>query len=191
MNTLDRLEMALRRLPHITYVGYGEHDDTLVVQVLADRDADGEAVRWESERLCEAHLDRRFVVESAGPRRPARIRLLDVEVGNEDGVVVYLGFDGICTAGRSDGADHPTAAAAATFEALEGFGAAVPFRVDAAALFEHDAGDGVMVVLGSDKVGPRYGVAAGSNVAQAGARATLHALNRYLATQPLFAAASA
>ena len=64
----------------------------------------------------------------------------------------------------------------------------MPFRVEAAALFEHQVGEGVMIVLGSDDESPRYGVAGGADAVHAGARATLHALNRYLSTQTLRAA---
>ena len=67
----------------------------------------------------------------------------------------------------------------------QALGADVPFQVEAAALFEHVLGEGVMLVFGSEHAGQRYGVAAGASVEQAAVRATLHALNRYLATQTL------
>lgn len=187
MSTLDRLELALRRLPDVEYVGFGEHASTLVVQVLAASSTDIEALRRNSRRVCETHLDRGFVLELPQSGRPSRIRLLDVQTPHSDEVVVHLGFNGVYTSGRSRGSD-PVAAASATFEALTELGADVPFRVEAAALFEHQVGEGVMVVLGSDDESPRYGVAGGSDAAQAGARATLHALNRYLSTQNLRAA---
>lgn len=186
MSSLDRLELALRRLADVQYVGFGEHASTLVVQVLAAPTADPELLRRDCRHLCEANLDGGFVLELPQSGRPSRIRLLDVETPQADEVVVHLGFNGVYTSGRSRGSD-PTAAASATFEALAGLGADVPFRVEAAAVFEHQVGEGVMIVLGSDD-GPRYGVAGGSDAVQAGARATLHALNRYLSTQTLRAA---
>ena len=195
MKGLDLLELELRRLPHVAFVGFTDRPDTLVVQVLALANPDPGALRHQAERACRAHLDRPFVVEIAGGTRPSRIRLLEVQLVPADGaaadsaadaveVEVRLGYEGMCTVGRARGAD-PTAAASATFEALQALGADVPFEVEAAALFEHVLGEGVMVVLGSQHSGQRYGVAAGASVEQAAVRATLHALNRYLATQTL------
>lgn len=186
MKGLDLLELELRRLPNVAYVGFTDRPDTLVVQVLALATPDPGALRIQAERACRAHLERPFVVEIAGGSRPSRIRLLDVQLVKEEEVQVEvrLGYEGMCTVGRARGND-PTAAASATFEALQALGADVPFQVEAAALFEHVLGEGVMLVLGSEHSGQRYGVAAGASIEQAAVRATLHALNRYLSTQTL------
>jgi hypothetical protein len=185
---LDLLELELRRLPQVAFVGFQDRPDTLLVQVLALGNPDPTVLRSAAERACRAHLDRPFVVEIAGGTRPSRIRLLDVQlrrdVDDDVEVEVHLGYEGVHTVGRARGGD-PTAAAVATFEALQRLGAKVPFQVEAAALFEHVLGEGVMLVLGSEHAGQRYGVAAGASVEQAAVRATLHALNRYLATQTL------
>lgn len=185
----DRLELELRRLPGVCYVAFGDVGTSTIVQIMSVPTTDLNRLRWEAERLCSTHLDGRFVLELGGSARPSRIRLLQAEVPSPSEVIVHLGYDGICTMGRSEGADPP-AAAAATFQALQKLGASVPFRVEAAAVFEHHVGEGVMLVLGSDEAGQRYGVAGGSDQAQATARATLHALNRYLSTQPFLAAAA-
>ncbi len=189
MKQLDLLELELRRLANVAFVGFDDRPDTVLVQVLALATSDPSTVRFQAERTCRMHLDRPFVVEIAGGTRPSRIRLLEVHLrGGESAeaneIEVHLGFEGLRTIGRAIGAD-PTAAASATFDALHGLGAAVPFRVEAAALFEHVLGEGVMLVLASDDAGQRYGVAAGTSVEQAAVRATLHALNRYLSTQTL------
>ena len=186
MKPLDLLELELRRLPHVAFVGFSERPDTLVVQVLALGTPDPGLLRSQAERACRAHLDQSFVVEIAGGTRPSRIRLLDVQLLGDGAVEieVRLGYEGMCTVGRAPGGD-PTAAASATFQALQALGADVPFQVEAAALFEHVLGEGVMLVLGSETSGQRYGVAAGTTIEQAAVRATLHALNRYLATQTL------
>lgn len=189
MKALDLLEFELRRLPHVAFVGLHDRQDALLVQVFALGSPDADALRHQAERVCRTHLDRPFVVDIAGGTRAARIRLLAVQVRKDDEdpgaeVEVHLGYEGVRTVGRAPG-DDPTAAAAATFQALQALGAQVPFEVEAAALFEHVLGEGVMVVLGSEQSGPRYGVAAGTSVEQAAVRATLHALNRYLATQTL------
>ena len=188
MKAIDLLELELRRLPHVAFVGFQDRPDTLLVQVLALANADPSLLRSAAERACRSHLDRPFVVELAGGTRPSRIRLLDVQlrrdVDDDVEVEVHLGYEGVHTVGRARGGD-PTAAAVATFEALQRLGAKVPFQVEAAALFEHVLGEGVMLVLGSEHAGQRYGVAAGASIEQAAVRATLHALNRYLATQTL------
>ena len=191
MKHLDVLELELRRLPNVAFVGFVDRADSTIVQVLALSAADPSALRVAAERVCRAHLDRPFVVEIASGTRPSRVRLLDVQVrtgnnGQGDEVEVHLGYEGIRTVGRAPSkAGDPMPAASATFEALQRMGAKLPFRVEAAALFEHVLGEGVMLVFASDDAGERYGVAAGANVEQAAVRATLHAFNRYLATQIL------
>ena len=193
MRPLDVLELELRRLPHVSYVGFLDRDDALVVQLLALGAPDATGLRASAERCCRSHLDRPFVVEIAGATRPTRIRIIDVrttaaedthERDTDIEIEVHLAYEGVRTVGRAKAGD-PSAAAAATFEALKRLGARVPFRVDAAALFEHTMGEGVMLVLGSSTAGDRYGVAAGETVEMAAVRATLHALNRYLSTQTL------
>jgi hypothetical protein len=193
MRPLDVLELELRRLPNVSYVGFLDRPDALVVQLLALGAPDATGLRASAERCCRSHLDRPFIVEIAGATRPTRIRLIDVrtapaedaqaaETGTE--IEVHLSYEGVRTIGRARAGD-PSAAATATFEALKRLGARIPFRVEAAALFEHTMGEGVMLVLGSSTAGERYGVAAGETVEVAAVRATLHALNRYLSTQTL------
>ena len=183
----EALESALRRRSDVVYVGFTELDSALTVQVLPVDGTDHDALRKDVQLLCEAHLCGRFVLDLGGDKRPERVRLLGVEVTPGDEVVVQLGFGGLCQTGRSTGA-APAAAVEATVEALSMLGTPVPFQMEAAALFEHAVGDGVMVVLASEDEGPRFGVASGADPALAGARATLHALNRYLATQAAVAA---
>jgi hypothetical protein len=118
------------------------------------------------------------------------VRVVDLGTDGEIGEVaseieVHLGFEGTRTIGRARPAGDPYAAAEATFDALAKLGADVPFKVEAAAAFEHALGDGVMLVFSSPVEGERYGVAAAEMVEMAAVRATLHALNRHLLTQPL------
>jgi hypothetical protein len=204
MRPLDVLELELRRLSNVSYVGFMDRQDALVVQLLALGAPDPGSLHSAAERICHAHLDRPFIVEIAGATRPTRIKIIDVRTsageddqqnhdngnGHSDAEIeVHLAYEGVRTIGRAKAGD-PSAAAAATFEALKRMGARVPFRVEAAALFEHTMGEGVMLVLGSSTAGERYGVAAGETVEMAAVRATLHALNRYLSTQTLPALAS-
>ena len=187
---LDALETELRRLRDVLFVGFRPLEETVVVQTLAVPGTDLEELRRDVLQLCEAHLGVPFVIDLGDAERPSRVRLLHVEVDPQDDVIVHLGYGGLCQSGRSNGGDPP-AAAQATFEALSNLGAPVPFHVEAAATFEHPVGEGVMVVLGSDGQGPRFGVASGASPVQAAARATLHALNRYLSTQSLVVAQGA
>lgn len=182
--TVDAAESALRRVPGVLYVANSRLDGSVVMHVLAEPTADTSALRKQATAICDSHLASPFALEVASAARRSRIQLMEVEVAADAEVVVHLGHAGLSRSGRSTGID-PTAAAEATFDALANLGAPVPFRVEAAALFEHPLGDGVMVVLGSEATSPRYGVASGDNAVQAAARATLHALNRYLATQYL------
>lgn len=187
MSSLDALELDLRRLPHVAYVGMLPRDGTMIVQLVVLGSPDPAEVRLRAEQLCRVHLDVPFAVEIAGGGRPARVQVVGVEVtGTPDDprLKVELAFEGQRTTGEAPTAD-PTGAARATFEALKNLGAAVPFDIQAAALFQHELGEGVMVILGSPDAGGRYGVAAGPTVEQAAVRATLHALNRYLAAQTL------
>ena len=184
--SVARLEAVLRRRPEVLYVGFTERGTSVLVQVLPADGTDVDALRKDVAQLCEAHLEGPFVVDLGDPARPARVRLLDVDVTDSDEVVVQLGYGGLCQSGRRPGSD-PSAAVEATFAALSNLGAPVPFHVEAAAVFEHPVGEGVMVVLGSEGEGPRFGVASGCTPALAGARAALHALNRYLATQAVVA----
>lgn len=189
MRQLDALELELRRLPNVSFVEFSERPDGLLVHVAAFGAPDFGAVRAAAEAACRARLDRPFHVELAGGSRRERVRILHVRMGSlpgaeTDDLEVHLGFQGVRTIGRARSGDAE-AAAAATFDALERLGAKVPFRVQAAAQFDHVSGEGVMLVLDSPSAGERYGVAAADTVELAAVRATLHALNRYLATQSL------
>ena len=190
MTPLDALELDLRRLPNVSFVGFMDRGDALVVQILAVGAPDPDGIRTAAERACFARLDRPFHVEIAGSSKRDRIRILDVRNLNGASpngmpeIEVHLGYEGVRTIGRAPAGDAQDAARA-TFEALKKLGARVPFTIEAAALFEHPLGEGVMLVLGSTADGERYGVAAAHSVELAAVRATLHALNRYLSTQSL------
>lgn len=193
MKQLDLLELELRALGDVSFVGFRQRPDAMLVQVLAPEARDAATLRLEVERTCQAHLDRPFVVDTAAPTRNARIRLLEVTVRDEPSpapqVEVHLAFGSCRVIGRADG-DDPSAAASATFQALQRLGASISFRVEAAALFENVVGQGVVLVLTSETDGARYGAASGTTIEQAAARATLHALNRHLSTQTLALASS-
>ncbi|MGI8794181.1 MAG: hypothetical protein ACR2H3_13580 [Acidimicrobiales bacterium] len=182
----DALELELRALPGVAYVGFLPCDGSLIVQVMVLGAPDAAETRLRAEQLCRAHLDEPFTVEIAGGSRPARVQVLSVGVTDDNGPAVEMQFslEGEKRTGRRR-PNVPSGAAEATFEALRALGANIPFEVEATALFEHTVGEGVVVILTSPQTGGRYGVAAGQSVEVAAVRATLHALNRYLAAQTL------
>lgn len=189
--SLSPLELELRRLPGVALVGFTTGDDTTVVRLFTVGDVEMPALRAEADRLCAAHLDVPVVVDIEGPPRPARVKLLHVVVTDAEDdseVEVHLAYQGVRTVGRAQSAG-PVGGAQATLDALARLGAPVPFRIEAAATFDHAGGEGVMVVLGSAQCGDRFGAAMAHGLEQAAARAALHALNRYLASQPLAATA--
>ena len=106
----------------------------------------------------------------------------DVLHARRDEVEVHLAYGGQRTIGRGDIGGGPAAAANATIDALRGLRLTVPFSVKSAASgLNGPTGDAVMVVLASEPPGMnRFGVSAGGTASEAAARATLHALNRYL-----------
>lgn len=198
----DTLELELRRLPGVVGVGYSDEGDTVVLHVLADipQAGPGELRRQVSQRA-RAHLDRPLVIEledmaaPAGPlvRYPARVRLEGVRVEKfSQELDVHLALGNRRAVGRGE-AGSPAEAAAATLEALATLGAELPFRIDAAtASLRHSPDHAVVVVLEPDERAPKlYGVARASTMEEAAARATLHALNRYLSRDAVFGPASA
>ena len=185
---LDALELELRRLPGVSFVGFDEHDGVLVVQLLAAGVSDPDDLRDRATHLSRAHVDTAVAIEiDTGPHRAPmpgeRVELLAV-LPSPDGreIEVHLAYGGQRTIGRGEIGGGPAAAAAATLDALRALRLTVPFVVKSAASGLNGAtGDGVVVVLTSQPPGlNRFGVATGASTHEASARATLHALNRYL-----------
>jgi hypothetical protein len=193
---LDTLELELRRLPGVMGIGYSDEGDTVVLHVLAEVPSTGPAeLRRQVSQRARAHLDKPLVIEledvaGRGPvRRPARVRLEGVRVDGLSGDLdVHVGLGARRVVGRGR-AGSPADAAAATLDALAELGAELPFRIDAAtAALRHSPDHAVVVVLEPDSRSPKlYGVARASTMEEAAARATLHALNRYLSRDATFA----
>jgi hypothetical protein len=187
---LDALELELRRLPGVSFVGFEEHDGVLVVQLLAPGANDIDDLRERAGHLSRAHLDTPVVIElDTGPNRdPApgeRVELLAV-LPSPDGreIEVHLAYGGKRTVGRGEIGGGSVSAAVATIDALRSLRLSVPFSVRSAASgLNGTPGDAVVVALSSEPPGVnRFGVASGNTAHEAAARATLHALNRYLST---------
>jgi len=187
-SAIDALELELRRLPGVSFVGINERDGVVVVQLLAVGITDPEDLHERAASLSRAHLETPVVIEvDGGPSRTPtageRVELLAV-LPSPDGqeIEVHVAFGGQRTIGRAPIGAGPTEAANATLEALRALRLSVPFRaISGASGLNGVAGDAVVVVLASVPPGNhRFGVATGTSAHEAAARATLHALNRYL-----------
>jgi hypothetical protein len=196
---LNSFELELRRLPDVVGVGFTDNDDGVTVHVLAPGSATVDELRHRVAQLGRVFLEQPVTVEVDDGRGPVsgsapareRIRLLAVRVvADEAEVEVHLGFQGRRTVGRGP-AGVPTGAAEATIEAIDRLGAKIPFRVQEVVSAGTPDQERVVVVLGDRDGGEtRHGVAAGSDLELVTARATLHALNRYVEDASVFHAPS-
>ena len=192
---LDALELELRRLPGIVAVGFTDEGESLVVHVLAETSpAASPELRRQVTQRARANLDRPVVIELEDVAPPpvspgrGRVRLESVQVDTfSQTLEVHVALGMRRSVGRNR-AGSPRDAAAATLEALDKLGARLPFRIDAAtATLRNGPHHAVVVVLepgdGDHKL---YGVARAPSMEEAAARATLHALNRYLTRESAF-----
>jgi hypothetical protein len=219
MSPLDDLELELRQIPGVGFMGAVETPAGLVIQLGVEPVVDGEWLLSEARRLAELHVAGSIRIELtalgeevpepgfvAEPRRGlarGRVQLLVVLPWPErDEVEVHLAHEGRRTVGRaatggtSGGLDQ---VAVATLRALDALGRPAPFQVRAVARLDQlvpaqvvsGRTDVVGVALDADPAGqvdptvvpsvtPRFGASAGRTPEEAAARATLHALNRYL-----------
>lgn len=196
--SLDELELELRRIPGVLAVGFTDEGEALVVHVLSDVAPAGAAeLRRQVSLWVRANLDRPVVIEVEDVEPPAvspergRVRLEAVRVDEfSQSLDVHLLLGTRRAVGRSE-AGSPRDAAAATLEALDRLGANLPFRIDAAtATLRNGPDHAVVVVLEPGQSAHKlYGVARAPSMEEAAARATLHALNRYLSREAAFAPA--
>jgi hypothetical protein len=189
---LDQLELELRRLPGVAGVGFSEDDGLVVVHVLAAIPDGLPSLRRQIVQRARGFVDRPLVVDvqevrigaEALPPERGRVKLIGVRIeAFTQEMEVHLAHRGVHSVGRG-AAGSPADAAGATMQALAELGAELPFRVEAAAtpVADEDTQQAVIVILEpeGDARGTRYGVARGETLEEAAARATLHALNRYL-----------
>jgi hypothetical protein len=187
---LDHLELELRRLPGVVGVGFSDEDGVLVVHVLAAVPEGLAALRRQIVQRTRVFVDRTLVIDLQEVRTRApegaergRVKLVAVRVESfSQEMEVHLAHQGIHSVGRGS-AGSPTEAVDATLQALTELGAELSFKVEAAAApVEDESQQAVIVILEpeDDARGTRYGVAKGETIEEAAARATLHALNRYL-----------
>lgn len=204
---LDTLELELRKIDGVTGVGIASEGDRLLVDVLVAGGMQPPiGLRAMAEERCRVHTNRPFVVSinglpgpeaglvpsrsetggaaSEAKRRSSRVRIDAIRLwagpGESDGVEVVLVMQGRYGAGH--GRRDVAGVASATIAALRALRIEIPFEVRAseAALPEGDAHAVVVLLEGTDSGARLYGVARARHREDAAARATLHALNRWL-----------
>lgn len=187
---LDDLELELRRLPGVVGVGFSQEDGVVIVHVQANVPHGLAALRRQIVQRARAFVDRTLVIDlqevSAGTAAAdrGRVKLVGVRVQEfTQEMEVHLAHRGVHTVGRAS-AGSPEDAVDATLQALTDLGADLPFqKIEAASASVEGAHHQAVIVIlepEDDARGTRYGVAKGDTMEEAAARATLHALNRYL-----------
>lgn len=185
----DALELELRRLPGVVGVGFSEQDGIVVVHLLAPDSAMADEIRTRAAALSKNHLSGSVSVEvddGHGPVPPSaqsRVRLLMVRRDRETGETeVHLAFGSARTVGRGQG-DMLRGAAEAVMEGLAKLGADIPYRIDEVVAIGQGGVQTVLVEMQPTRPAfdVRHGAADGPSIEEAAARATLHALNRWLA----------
>jgi hypothetical protein len=200
---LDALELELRRLPGVRAVAFRERNDLLVVQVhSAPGETEDPGLPAQATRIATRHSTVPVGVEivrwragapAAEPteRVPAgepRVVLAAVLlVPGEERLEVHLSFGEKRSVGTCTAEEGPLAAVRATVDALRAFSPALPYEAAWADTVETEQPTSrYLVAVGLYAPGTsawRYGLAAGASPVDAGARATLHALNRVLALE--------
>jgi hypothetical protein len=189
--TEDRndFELELRRLPGVAGVGFSERDGMTVVHLLAPDTDRVEEIRRRAGQLGKRHVEGPVTIElddGDGPVAPSaesRVRLLAVRRDRESGETeVHLAFGASRTVGRGPG-DALKGAAEAAVEGLTKLGADIPYRIGEVVAIGQAGVQTVLVEMAPLRPGldVRHGAADGPSIEEAAARATLHALNRWLA----------
>jgi hypothetical protein len=206
---LDALELDLRKIDGVTGVGFDIEDGRLLVDVLVAGGVQPPVgLRTMAEERCRAHTDSPYVVAinglradlDAGPGaaasgaegtgsayggRPGRVRIDSIrpwvssseDLAEVEVVLVVRGRQG-----RGRGRRDVAGVTDATIQALRALDIHVPFRAKAseAPLPETRSHAVVVLLEGTEGDGRLYGVARAEQPEEAAARATLHALNRWL-----------
>jgi hypothetical protein len=207
---LDNLELELRKIEGVTGVGFDVEDGRLLVDVLVAGGLQPAAgLRTLAEERCRAHTDIPYIVainglrpaldgDAGGPAtsaegstaaamggRPSRVRIDSIRPWISSGddlaeVEVVLVVRG--RQGRGRGRRDVAGVTNATIQALRSLDIEIPFQAKAseAPLPESTSHAVVVLLEGTEGGGRLYGVARAEEPEEAAARATLHALNRWL-----------
>jgi hypothetical protein len=196
LGALDRLELELRKLPEVLAVGFegptegsAVADDALItVHLFVAEGASHDAVEQQALDLGRIHMDRPLRVAIAPDSHASRVvalpgqrrvRLLDVALAPDGATVqVEVSLDTVTVTGTGTAAAL-SGAVDATLDALRELGWLVPFTISSAARLTLGGTAAVLVHL-TGGPGDRFGVGAAPVPQMAAAKATLHALNRWL-----------
>jgi hypothetical protein len=191
----EDFELELRSLPGVVNVGMTHSEDGDVESVvLTIRNHDPEVVRESAIQVASLYYpDAAVILEEASTPRPdrggvataARIALEAAEFNDRDGVSeVRLGFAGRVGVGRA-GSGPLIGGAEATLSALRDLGNVIPFYLMGVTKVDTVIGCSVIVALRSLAANDdRMGIALAHDDLLASAKATLDALNRFLALEP-------
>ncbi|MDQ1397256.1 MAG: hypothetical protein QOG64_2515, partial [Acidimicrobiaceae bacterium] len=135
---LDELELELRRLGGVRFVGFDEEEGALVVQLLAPGASDVADLRERAARLSRAHVAGPVIVEvdngeamlELGEQRVELLAVLPSLDSTE--VEVHLAYAGLRTVGRGRVGMGPMESATATLDALRALRLPVQYGVLAA-----------------------------------------------------------
>lgn len=190
---LDALELELRRLPGVVGVGFSGAETAVTVHLFAPGNGARDELRRRASQLAQMHLDGAIVEidDGNGPVEPgegSRVRLIAVRVDQAEGEVeVHLSHGERRTVGRGP-SQALRSSAEATFDALVQLGAHLPFTIGEVLAIGQEGVQTVLVALQPKHPsgGTRHGAADGARLEEAAARATLHALNRWLSGAEAF-----
>jgi hypothetical protein len=187
----EDFELELRSLPGVLSVGVVHRDDGEVDGVtLFVRGQDPESVRHVALQVASLYYPTAAVTVEDANKAPSahrpeagRVALVRTDFNVHEGVSeVELAFGGRTGVGRS-GSGALIGGAEATLGALRELGYEVPFFLVAVNSIATVRGWPVIVTLRSlSDEGDRIGIAQSNGDLESAARATLDALNRYLAT---------
>lgn len=190
----EDFELELRSLPGVLSVGVDHRDNGEVDAVtLFVRGQDPESVRHVALQVASLYYPTAAVTVEDANRAPSsrrgaegRVALVRTDFNIHEGVSeVELSFAGRVGIGRS-GSGALIGGAEATLAALREIGYEVPFFLVAVNSIATVRGWPVIVTLRSlSDEGDRIGIAQSNGDLESAARATLDALNRYLATLEL------
>ena len=198
LSALDRLELELRKLPEVLAVGFEgptegsaiSEDAVITVHLFVAENASHDAVEQQAMDIGRIHMDRPLRVAIAPEHASAkagaspaasrrRVELHDVSLtpdGSSVEVDMSFGDQRATGTGTSSAL---SGAVEATLGALRELGWLLPFSISSAARLTVGGTAAVLVHL-TGTAGDRFGVGASPLAQRAAAKATLHALNRWL-----------
>lgn len=186
---LSAFELELRRVSGVVGVGFSDRAGVTVVHLLAPEAERADDIRRRASQLGKTYVDGVVSIEVDDGNGPiplgaeSRVQLLSVGRDRETSETeVHIALGQVRTVGRGPG-DILKGAAEAVVEGLVKLGAKVPYRVGEVVAIGQGGVQTVLVEMQPRQPGMDvlHGAADGKSNEEAAARATLHALNRWLA----------